>query len=257
MKLKFIISKYELAAQIFHHRMTKPQDFPFWRKVEEKLWLKYKNEPAFYFIYPKHLDWALQIIRLEIENGKMPEKIGKKILKIYKEIIDFPEFKKILKETKSFLDEVKKQWQRNEPIVLKYFKETLGLKIFPGITIIILHPKIGVGKAVPNKKMVLWGHHENWKNYSTTYLAHEILHILTEKRYKDYNLIHAIIELAADNELRIKLNKHGGYFKENGYPVGHKNLRKLEKKILPLWKSYLKNPNNIIVLESQIKKALA
>jgi len=258
-RLEFFINKYELAAQIFRHRMAKPQDFPFWRKIEEKLWAKYKNEPALYFIYPKYLDWSFQLIRLEIKNNKIIpplKKIGDKLLKIYKEIFVSAEFKKIIKETDDFLIKVERQWGENELAVLGYFKQILGLKIPSKITVVILHPRLCVGKAVPNKNKILWGHPEEWKNYSTVYLAHELLHILTENKYKNYDLIHAIIELAADNELRIRLNKYGRYFKENNHSVGHKNLRKLEKKILPFWKSYLKKPTNIFLLESRIKKAL-
>ena len=52
--------------------------------------------------------------------------------------------------------------------------------------------------------------------------------------------MHAIIELSTDNELRIRLNKKGVYFKKGKFDVGHSFLRSLEKKILPQWKEFLK-----------------
>lgn len=260
MKLKFIINKYELAAQIFNHRMANPANFPFWRKLEEKLWAKYKDEPALYFIYPKHLDWAIQMTRIDTKNNDVSAalgKIGRKINAIYREIFVSTEFKKIFSETNLYLKKVENQWRKNYPAVSEYLDRTLGIKIPPTeISVLVLHPRLYSGKAIPDKKTILWGHSEDWKNYSTVYLAHEILHIILEKKYLDYDLNHALIELATDNELRIRLNKKGRYFEANGHPVGHKHLRMMAKKILPFWKSYLRKPSSIILLESQIKKAL-
>jgi len=42
-----------------------------------------------------------------------------------------------------------------------------------------------------------------------------------------------IIELITDNELRIRLNQKGRYFREKGLDIGHPYLREIEKKILP------------------------
>jgi hypothetical protein len=53
---------------------------------------------------------------------------------------------------------------------------------------------------------------------------------------------HATIELATDNELRIRLNKKGRYFREGKFDIGHNKLREVEKKLLPRWKKYLENP---------------
>jgi hypothetical protein len=53
--------------------------------------------------------------------------------------------------------------------------------------------------------------------------------------------MHALIELLADNEIRIRLNCSGVYFREGKHSVGHPYLAKLEKKILPRWKEFIKN----------------
>jgi len=44
---------------------------------------------------------------------------------------------------------------------------------------------------------------------------------------------YALICLVANNKLRIKLNKQGNYFKENGFYTETSEIRNLEKKILP------------------------
>ena len=73
---------------------------------------------------------------------------------------------------------------------------------------------------------------KKWKNYSTIYLWHEILH----SYFGDSDIEHAIIELIVDEELRSRLNNAK-------YPPfeGHKNLSELKKKILPHWRKYLKS----------------
>jgi len=49
------------------------------------------------------------------------------------------------------------------------------------------------------------------------------MHILTDHDSSD--ITHAVIELATDNELRIRLNRRGKYF---DWP-GHEHLKKIEK----------------------------
>ncbi len=91
-----------------------------------------------------------------------------------------------------------------------------------------------------------WGHHEEWPNYTTVYLWHEILH-----SYLGYSeLEHTLIQLVTDNELRVQLN--GG-----SYPpfVGHENLNPLTEKLFPYWKKYLQKDNkNIYELKEKLEK---
>lgn len=259
MKLKFIINKYELAASIFRHRRMNSKDFSYWKTLENKLWQKYKDEPALYFIYPKHLDWALQTIRLNTKYKNLISQfrnVAGKLEEIYKVIFQTREFKKALKEAQQYLIKTERQWRKNEKFVFNYFKKILDLKL-PNIeiTIIITHPKLNQGHAFSKEKLIIWGHPENWENYSTIYIAHELLHILTEGKYKNFNIMHGLIELATDNELRIRLNKRGKYFQEGKFEVGHKNLRGLEKKILPLWKNFLPASSiSLVTFENNIKK---
>ena len=67
------------------------------------------------------------------------------------------------------------------------------------------------------------------------------------------DLDHALIELISDNELRIRLNGGGEYFKCNGIETGHDFLLDLEKGILDDWKKYLRDPNLDIF---QLRKTL-
>ena len=110
-----------------------------------------------------------------------------------------------------------KEWKK----AFKILEELSGIKL-PDITIqvYLTHPKLKNGMAVDNQTIV-WGHPEDWPNYSTVYLCHEIMHILTNLDRSD--ITHAVIELMADNELRIRLNNKGKYFQYPG-PVSYTHL---------------------------------
>ncbi|MBD3282420.1 MAG: hypothetical protein GF387_02310 [Candidatus Portnoybacteria bacterium] len=252
MNIEFKINKFSLIQSAIKSGELE--------KVNRLLWKDFCNEPAFYFLNPKHLDWSLEEIFIQSEKEGFKErflKLAENLEKILKEASKSNKFKKILSETERYKKLVEGQWNDNKELVLSFFKNELGLKI-PNytITVFVFPPEFCKGRMNPDKKYILWGHKEDWENYSTVYLAHEILHILVDKNCKNKNLMHAIIELATDNELRIRLNKEGRYFKEGKLKVGHQHLKKIEKKIFPQWKKYLKKPGNknIFILEKEIKK---
>ncbi|MEK7635726.1 MAG: hypothetical protein AAB405_01390 [Patescibacteria group bacterium] len=242
--------------QSYRQRQMKP--FPEWKKLEERLLNKYDSEPAYYFLNLRDIDWAMETISIDSGfDNKYFRKIFLdnilKLEKIYKEIIKSPEFRRLYKETFQYLKFIKKQWRKNKKEVFKIINDLSGVKLpQKQITVCITHPKLKNGRMIPNKNIILWGHSEDWKNYSTVYLCHELMHIATENKFKNLELGHAIIELLTDNELRIRLNKKGNYFYEDKKEIGHKYLKLLEKKILKYWKEYLdkKNGKNIFEFEA-------
>jgi len=270
MKFQFKINKLALIRDTFvlnndYRLKQKNSPFLFWTKLEKQLWEKFKNEPGYYLINPIYSDWAFKKIYILAEKKGIEKtflNIAKTIRKIYKDITNSKEFKQLFSETEKYKIFVERQWNKNKNFVLSYFKNDLGLKI-PNytITIYIFHPKSHNGYADCQTKSILWGHPENWKNYTTVYLAHELLHILTYKKLKDFDVMHALIELATDNELRIRLNKKGKYFipkQKKKMPLHIKKLFDLERKIYPYWKEYLKNRKgrNIFDLEREIIQKL-
>ncbi|OGY38623.1 MAG: hypothetical protein A2391_03475 [Candidatus Brennerbacteria bacterium RIFOXYB1_FULL_41_13] len=102
------------------------------------------------------------------------------------------------------------------------------------------------GRNLKGNKIV-WGHAEEWPNYTMVYLWHEILH-----EYMDNtDLNHALIELITDYELRHQL---GG----PDYPpftTGHEYLQKIEEALLPSWKKYLASDNkNFAEFRKEVEK---
>lgn len=140
-------------------------------------------------------------------------------------------YKKILSQTENYLSFCKNQWNKNYEVSNKIIRELTGLNFNKTFTVYITHPSLRNGHYLGDNK-IAWGHNEDWKNYATVYLWHEVLH--SYFTYSD--LDHVIIQLITDEELRTQLN--GGK-----YPpfVGHKNLTSLTKKVVPYWDKYLKS----------------
>lgn len=233
MKLQFKIDKTYLLV----HSLNASQNLPFhaWEHIKDQIWNKSKET---YFLINGYSEFILFIIN----QNKMKETY-KKINCLTKELFKTKEFKKLYRETNNYLKTLKKQWGGNKKQALKILEELLGLPL-PNktITVLVTHPKLKNGFNIPDLNTICWGHPEEWKNYSTVYLCHEMMHIII-KDYQNDNIMHALIELMTDNELRIRLNKRGKYFKQGKFEVGHPYLRKLEKKMFPYWIKYLKKEN--------------
>jgi hypothetical protein len=243
MKLQFKID----PDYIFLHAINQSQpNVPFkeWIDFTNDIWEKSKE--IFYFL-GGYAEYRLYSIKI-----KNIEKIAKKAEETFDQIRKTKEFQRLIAETVKYRQFIEKQWRQNEKKSLKTIKELSGL-ILPRETIkvYITHPELKNGMTIDNQTIV-WGHSEDWKNYSTVYLCHELMHILTN--HDGSNEVHAVIELMTDNELRIRLNGRGEYFECPGHP----NLKKLEKLILPSWKNYLKKKDKNIFrfIESVRKKRL-
>jgi len=241
MKLKFLIDK----KYIFLHALNQRQHnepFKGWAKFTNSIWNKYPQE--WYFL-AGHAEWPL------IKNDSLTS-VSKKAEKLLRKWLKTPQSKRLIRETEKYRDWLEKEWQEKGKMTLKELERIIRIPLpDKTISIYITHPKLRNGFTI-NPQTIVWGHHEDWKNYSIVYLCHEIMHTVV----KSSNNSHAIIELATDNELRIRLNKKGKYFKEGKFDIGHDYLRKLEQKILPLWKDYLKSKNNknILKLERELRQ---
>jgi hypothetical protein len=167
-------------------------------------------------------------------------------------------FQKIYQQTENYLKFCQNQWNKNLVKTTQLMFEITGIdfeKENKTFEVYLTHPSLKEGHSFfyltneINRNVIAFGHNEDWPNYFTVYMWHEILHFYWLKP-KDENLSHAIIELATDNELRIRLN--GGK-----YPpfVGHEELEKIRRKIYPYWKKYLNKKlkaKNIFELEEYI-----
>jgi len=255
MKFEFKINKYYLVG---YAMASKHKPFPAWQKLEEKIWQKYREEPSYYFLNPRHISWALEQIQINFSDKNIKNislKHTSTLEKIYQEIFKSKEFKRLYKETNQHLYYIKNQWENNERKALGIFQKISGLPLpKQRIVVYITHPKSRNAKTLDRDTIVI-GRTENWKNYLTVYLCHELLHIMTWPGHfqPDFDILHAIIMLA-DDELKIRLNKNGKYlnFKKEELNTESIKLINLAKKLLPYWKKYLAGKLGKNILELKI-----
>jgi len=241
LKLKFILSKPYLLAHCLNIRNEKIEVVKGWNEFKNKLRRKDNNSFNILGGYPEawlnvkniNLEKIRKTIRFILSTKRAGSNLAKR---------DSPtaEFNLIYNQTIQFRREVEKEWNKNKKKILSFLEENSGLKLpDTELKILIIHPKLNRGYSIPDSNLICWGHKSEWPNYHTVYLSHEIMHIITWN--KDHSkIMHALIELLVDNELRINLNKKGQYFQKD---IGHSNLLKLEKKIYPYWKEFLKETN--------------
>lgn len=259
MKFEFKINKFYLVGCAM---MSKNKPFPAWKKLEEKIWQKYRDEPTYYFLNPKYINWSLGKLQTDFAKKNIESVFieqAKTLKKIYQDIFKTKEFKRLYKETYKYFRFVKKQWERNEKEALKILKEISGLSIpKQKINVYIIHPALEIAETL-DKKTIVRGRKEKWKNHSTIFLCHELTHIMTWPTHfqPHYDILHAIIMLS-DNELKIRLNKKGIYFKEGKLNIEPPEFFDLEKKILPYWKKYLAGNlgKNILELKILVKEKI-
>jgi len=226
---------------------------------------KYKKDIVNFQNYAWKIDktlYELLILRLRRLNPfNFENNIFSKIPNYLKTLKQSKYFQKIYQQTENYLKFCQNQWNKNLAKTTQLMSEITGIdfeKENKTFEVYLTNPSLMNGMSLlhlvekTNRKIILFGHNEDWPNYFTVYMWHEILHFYWLKP-KDENLAHAIIELATDNELRIRLN--GGK-----YPpfIGHRVLKevvKMRRKIYPYWKKYLNKKlkaKNIFELEEYI-----
>lgn len=244
--LSFTVDKIYLLQHILKTQCTS-KDFQL---IKHALWRR--NENLCYLL--------AQNIEPSICRGNFVSAIKDSLSNMRRDlshIYNSPPFKRVLRQTNRYAFFVENQWKKNYAASLKIITDITRLDfstIELHLKVFISHPELSRGRSYPDQKSIGWGHSEDWKNYSTVYLWHEIMHHLTYKSRANQTLMHALIELTCDNELRIRLNKRGHYFTEGAFSIGHRNLRELEKSVETRWRKYLPTPRlNLFGLEKKLR----
>ena len=169
----------------------------------------------------KYLNLISEYRPIDVKKQKDLSKTTRKFLALLKRS---KQYGKILLQTQKYLLFCKSQWDKNLNRSSALVRELTGIKMSNRFDVYITHPSLKNGMNSNGK--ILWGHNEDWDNYTTVYLWHEILHSYLSVT-QNARLNHAIIQLIADNELRVKLNR-------GTYPpfYGHKELFPLMRKML-------------------------
>lgn len=158
------------------------------------------------------------------------------------EIKQSPAFRLLILQTQSYLHFCEEQWLKNYPIASAFIEDITGLKLDKDIDVYVTHPNLRNGDCLVKYNIIEWGHHEDWPNYQTVYLWHEVLHSYVETNYATIgyhdgisDFVEGIAESMTDEMLRSKLNN------EPYEPfVGREELISFKRKLLPMLKSRMK-----------------
>lgn len=207
-----------------------------WKEFKNYLWGKYRESYEFFLHYePDHFFSQPDPIQVF-------DKVNNQISDLLREVLASSEFKDLYKKTESYKEWLSGEWESKKAKVEEALKSILRIDLSNReVKVLVVHPSVGGGKHI-GQGLILWGGKEYWPNYNVVYLAHEFMHEILCSA----DIQHAVIELITDNELRIRLNGEGSYFKEGHEEVGHSSLRMIEEKLLPHWKEYLLNPKQNI-----------
>ncbi|MDR1017909.1 MAG: hypothetical protein LBM02_04325, partial [Lachnospiraceae bacterium] len=140
-------------------------------------------------------------------------------------IFKTPEFQSIYDETVAYKDKVQNEWEGSKQNIENIFENHLKIDVpDKAVSVNILHPYCYDGTNNQNNE-IYYGHYKGIdnKNYNLVYLMHEYMHCIFPYK-SDWNsqqkyLCHSLIELATDNELRVRLGDCS-----IRYDVGHEEL---------------------------------
>ena len=173
------------------------------------------------------------------------EAIVSELPKFFQTVVRSLPFQKLRGETERYLEFCAEQWENNRERTTQIVRDLTGFDLDRAFVVYITHPSLRNGHLIDDAH-IAWGHHEDWPNYTTVCLWHEILHAYFERN----DLNHALIQFIADNELRVQLN--GGT-----YPpfIGHSHLFPLMERLLPKWKQHLatKPPRDLAALQRVVE----
>lgn len=231
MDLKFVISKQGL----FITALLKSAEIEGWVDLQNTLWDKYR-------LGYQLLQGNSYNVFINENSQETLTKATDEVKQLIEEGIQSPTFNDLLQNAQEYRKWLESEWLKNKEKVEKELKDIVRTDLpSDTFTIYVMGNLVHIGRHLGDHKIV-WGHKEDWPNYSLVYIAHEYLHSIFS--YSD--LEHAVIELIADNELRMRLNQGGEYFTCNGKKVGHDYLREIEKKIYPDWQKYLVDVNSTV-----------
>ncbi len=153
-----------------------------------------------------------------------------------------PEHKEILEQTHAYKTRVEQEWLDNLDASLPFMQELTGLPLDGRYAVLVAHPSINFGEYL-GARIITMGWSAEFANEDTVTLWHEILHdddILVGGKNDEVG--HSLIEISADNALRVHLNG------EDYQPLhGEICRRGLRNKIFKNdWSGYLNSENKNI-----------
>lgn len=235
-RLNFIVKEEVIIANALLKKINDPYVIEFQKAIK-------KNNPnGFKTLNELYMGPAKEYINQiynEINNPLL--------IKLFSAAKNNPIYRVWFEETKLYKNEVVHEWNLNFNLSLAEMQRITRFNFNKEFTVYISHPDHYAGRYLGNN-IIHWGSKSRFENYSTIYLWHEILH--SYMKYTDIH--HAILELAADNALRVSLN-NSTYLSL----VGHEYLNDLRKEIYDQsWADYLDSELNLLEFANTVENSL-
>jgi len=216
--MKFIFRVNPLYV-LLHALNASQKREPFWGwyRFANHIW---ERSPGLFYFMSGQPEASLYLK----QNRLSP--IAQQADRLLRKTMSTPQVQRLVKETENYRKSVESQMENNQHRASSIVQDLFGRKLpSKTVTVFLTHPNLNNGMTVDGN-VIVWGHPEEYPNYSTVYIFHEAMHIIT--KHDDSPEMHAAIELLTDNELRIRLNGTGKYF---DFP-GHGELQQLERAML-------------------------
>lgn len=259
LKLEFVVDKHHLAYKYVLKYFAGGNNVPEeWQELKNILASKYEHYAAFLFFEPADAGHGLSWFNLDKGGDVIRDK--EMVLKIFEEIFESEVFRKAYSETVTYKERLEKIWLDNAGHIKEY-ENIIKLNVDAQATVLVLHQEIDTGSYIGNS-VIEWGNPDLYENYQLVGLCHEFLHVLTEKQYnetkteEDRWLLHSLIYLSADEELRQVINGRNGYFMSGVVERYHSLLIGAAKESFSAWKKYIdeQSYNNIVDLYESMRK---
>ena len=241
MDLKFRVDKHHLAYKYVLKYFADPNAPTEWLNLKKSLANQHSAYPGFLFFEPAEIGHGLlwsdtQSPRYSVIRDE------ETVQRIFETIFESEIFKQVLAATEKYRNDLEQIWEKHTTFREEY-AGIIRLETSVSAETLVLSPELETGSYISNN-IIEWGNPDLFENYQFIGLCHEFLHILTEKQFleskteEDKWLLHALIYLSADEELRVRMNG-GEYFASGSVDKYHPRLIETAQKYLPAWRTYI------------------
>ena len=181
MKLKFTVDEHYLIYQLLlaDGSQEKISQSAGWQNILDFQNFAWKeSQQSYNFLIGRNSPESLA------EQGI--KNLSSDLLTFFSTVKKNTSYQKIFSETQAYAQFCETQWEKNFTQSSTIVAELLGNAISGDFTAFIVHPTLHTGRYLGNNQ-ILWGHPDDWENYATVYLWHEILH--SQFEYTDLDQI--------------------------------------------------------------------
>ncbi len=229
--VEFILNDYFLVSYLFTNGRNFIGNYKDQERIDVVNFLQYAwdDNESLYIAMSGRFGLAGMVPILE--NHKFSS-FGIHIDEFIDKITKTKEYERIRDQTKNSIERCKGEWDKNFEKTSD-FLSNYGIEVDGKYKIWMSHPAIRAGQNI-GRNDIIWADRNDWPNYNTVYIWHEILHSYFDKFGVKKMIEEVIVQLLTDNEMRKMLNG-------TDYPPfeGHDDTVNMMEAIYPDWKEFL------------------